>query len=157
MLKAGLSLLLAVFSLNLLARSEAELYCQKHGGELAQYAELNNRHRPTGVKKVFCEFVNKKEGLKLIAPETLASTTSTFAVNMFRHGVAKGPFVKGASPAYGYCVRKLKGTYVNWRKIATGGESGMCSFSDGSEMSAWALVYGAERLPILNSLLAYQE
>ena len=157
--KLSISLLLATVSLNLFANTEAELYCQKQGGKLAPYAQLDSHHRPTGLQKVFCEFLNQDEGFKMINPETLASTTQTTAVRLFRYGLATIPLAmrRGSSPAYTYCTQSLKGTYANWRKISTGDESGTCSFSDGSEMSDWAFVYGAKRLPILNSLMAYQE
>ena len=147
----------SLFSLSSFAESSPAEYCVKQGGSLVDFVMLDQRRQPTQIKKVLCVFQIENEGWKNVAPETLANPGQSLAVNFFRNPVKLGPSKGAASPAYGYCTKTLKGLYATWRSLASGDESGTCTFADGSMISDWALVYGAQRLPKFDSKFSFQK
>ena len=131
-------------------------FCLTQGGKLEEFVMLDKRRQTTEIKKVLCTFKIENEGYKAVAPETLSNPGQSFAVNFFRNPVAAKPSQGGGSPAAGYCTKTLKGLYANWRNLETSDEMGTCAFSDSSLISDWALVYGAQKLPKLNSKFGYK-
>lgn len=140
-------------------------YCVSKSGTLTPMtAWFETAHGPIeGLTEKFCTF-ERDNGYLVIGLSAFASDHANIAATYMKslpeikegstllsERKPKNGMLGLANPSVGVC-QKLGGTTINYRfqgnfKPASGGASDICTFGDGSMVSAWTLIYMANHRP----------
>jgi putative hemolysin len=143
-----LMLFMTLFSFSVFANDTGlEKACQQAGGEVIQSeAELSTKIGYTkGLQQEFC-FIEKDNRSMMIGLKTLGSKRPSIAATYLLRGLDLESLPKSNSPnpATDVC-HNIGGSviayYTSGGMTNKYGQSGVCVFGDGSQVSTWSIIY----------------